>query len=81
MTGITIRNLGDDAKRRLCLRAARHNRSMEEEARSILRAALAGGQSPTGDLARSIQSRFSALGGVNLETPPREPVQEPPRFD
>ena len=81
MAGITIRNLGDDAKRRLRLRAARHNRSMEEEARSILRAALAGGQSPPGDLARSIQSRFSALGGVNLETLPREPVREPPRFD
>ena len=54
---------------------------MEEEARSILRAALAGGQSPPADLARSIQSRFSALGGVYLETPPREPMREPPRFD
>jgi len=81
MAGITIRNLGDDTKRRLRRRAARHNRSMEEEARSILRAALAGGQVPSGDLARSIQSRFSALGGVNLEMPPREPVREPPRFD
>ena len=81
MAGITIRNLGDETKRRLRLRAARHNRSMEEEARSILRAALAGGQAPPGDLARSIQSRFSALGGVNLETPPRETMREPPRFD
>jgi plasmid stability protein len=37
MASITIRNLDDDVKRRLRVRAAEHGRSMEEEARDILR--------------------------------------------
>ena len=37
MASITIRNLDDDVKRRLRIRAAEHGRSMEEEAREILR--------------------------------------------
>ena len=37
---LTIRNLDDLLKSRLRLRAAARNRSMEEEARQILRAAL-----------------------------------------
>ncbi len=36
MASITIRNLRDDLKQRLRLRAARHGRSMEEEIRQIL---------------------------------------------
>jgi phosphopantothenoylcysteine decarboxylase/phosphopantothenate--cysteine ligase len=37
MASITIRQLDDDLKRRLRLRAARNGRSMEDEARNILR--------------------------------------------
>ncbi len=37
MASITIRNLDDDIKHRLRVRAAEHGRSMEEEARDILR--------------------------------------------
>ena len=37
MASITIRNLDDTLKRRLRIRAAEHGRSMEEEAREILR--------------------------------------------
>ena len=40
MASMTIRNLDDDLKARLRLRAARHGQSMEEEARSILRSVL-----------------------------------------
>ena len=40
MANITIRNLEDDVKTRLRQRAARHGRSMEEEARLILAEAL-----------------------------------------
>ncbi len=36
MATITIRNLDDDVKKKLRLRAARHDRSMEAEARAIL---------------------------------------------
>src|ERR1700736_116196 len=42
MASITIRQLDDDLKRRLRLRAARNGRSMEDEARTILRTASAG---------------------------------------
>lgn len=40
MASITIRNLDDDIKLRLRIRAAKHGRSMEEEARAILRRAM-----------------------------------------
>ena len=41
MASITIRQLDDDLKKRLRLRAARNGRSMEDEARTILRNAAA----------------------------------------
>jgi phosphopantothenoylcysteine decarboxylase/phosphopantothenate--cysteine ligase len=41
MGSITIRQLDDDLKQRLRLRAAKHGRSMEDEARTILRQAAA----------------------------------------
>ncbi len=40
MAGITVRNLDEDIRRRLRVRAAENGRSMEQEAREILRAAL-----------------------------------------
>ena len=41
MASITIRQLDDELKQRLRLRAARNGRSMEDEARTILRQAAA----------------------------------------
>src|SRR5256885_2623321 len=41
MASITIRQLDEDLKQRLRLRAARNGRSMEDEARTILRGAAA----------------------------------------
>lgn len=79
MASITIRNLEDDLKRRLRVRAAEHGRSMEEEAREILREVVAA-SAPPRDLAAAIRSRVAALGGVELELPAREPMREPPRF-
>lgn len=78
MASITIRNLDEPTKRRLRIRAAHHNRSMEEEARSILRDALAKGEPPAKNLAEVIRARFRRLGGVQLQLPPREPMREPP---
>ena len=46
MASITIRNLDDWLKRRLRVRAAEHGRSMEEEAREILREAVGGTSAP-----------------------------------
>ena len=71
MASIKIRNLDDALKRRLRVRAAEHGRSMEEEAREILRASLTRRPSAPRDLAASIYARFEALGGVELELPAR----------
>lgn len=81
MGTLTIRNLEDPLKSRLRMRAAARNRSMEEEARQILRAALQETAAPTEDLGSRIRSRFAALGDVRLAIEPREPPNEPPRFD
>ncbi len=80
MASITIRNLDDEVKTRLRVRAAEHHRSMEEEVRLILRDAV--GRKPRSrDLASVIRSHFGPAKGVNLELPPREPGREPPSFD
>jgi len=78
MPSITIRNLDDWTKERLRLRAARRRRSMEAEARHILRAALAESDIPATNLASAIRQRFRALGGVDLAVPPRQPMRPPP---
>lgn len=70
MASIIIRNLEDDVKARLKLRAATHGRSMEEEARDILRSAL-GAADPRADLGQTIHARFAALGGLDLVLLPR----------
>ena len=80
MASITIRKLDDAIKARLRVRAARKGRSMEEEARQILRQALTGGQEEDGNWVRSITSRFRELGGVELEPPRRQPPREAPDF-
>lgn len=80
MATLTIRNLEEPVKRRLRLRAAARNRSMEEEARQILRAALLEPAPPAQDLGTRIRARFAALGDVNLGTEPREAVRTPPDF-
>jgi antitoxin FitA len=79
MASLTIRNLDDETKARLRIRAARHQRSMEEEARTVLRQALAEPDASTTSLAAAIKSRFQALGGVELELPSREPIRQPPK--
>ncbi len=80
MANITIRNLDDDVKTRLRVRAAEHHRSMEEEVRIILRDAVNGGGGGPRDLAKFTRECFAPLGGVELELPPRGPIREPPDF-
>ena len=80
MASITIRNLDEDVKTRLRVRAAGNGRPMAEEARLILRDVV--GRKPgSRNLAEAIRARIAPLGGVDLELPPREPVREPPTFD
>jgi len=80
MASITIRNIDDKLKARLRIRAAEHGRSMEEEARDILRVALSLERRRPRNLADAIRARIAPLGGVTLEIPPREPIREPPDF-
>ena len=81
MASITVRNIDDGLKRRLRIRAAENGRSMEQEAREILRTALSKEPEPPGNLGTMIHERFKRFGGVELEIPPREPMRDPPTFD
>ena len=80
MATLTIRNLDEETKARLRVRAARHGRSMEAEARTLLAAAVRAPAPRPTDLAASIRRRFEPLGGVELDPPPRDAGREPPRF-
>jgi plasmid stability protein len=80
VASITIRNLDETLKRKLRLRAAQRNRSMEDEARDILRTALAQEPTPHGNLADAIRRRIEPLGGVELPLPARGPMRDPPDF-
>lgn len=79
MASITIRNLDEGVKHRLRIRAAEHGRSMEEEAREILRGVVGEARPPL-NLAEAIRARMAQTGGVDLEIPAREPMREPPAF-
>lgn len=79
MASITIRNLDEELKRKLRIRAARANRSMEEEVRDILRVALTE-DDPRPHLVDAIRARVQKLGGVELPAPIREAIRQPPDF-
>lgn len=81
MASITIRNIEDDVKTRLRLRAAGHGCSMEEEARRILAEAVQRVPVPEKGLGTAIHELFKPLGGVELELPSRSSERELPRFD
>jgi plasmid stability protein len=81
MATITIRQLDEKTKTRLRVRAAHHGRSMEEEAREILRSALTASTGVKGNLAETIQRRFAAFGGLELELPQRDAMRQVPGFE
>jgi plasmid stability protein len=74
MATLVIRDLDDAIKARLRVRAAHHGRSMEAEARAILRAALTERAAQRG-LGSRIQQRFADLDEVAITLPPR--TEEP----
>ncbi len=80
MATLTIRQLDERTKARLRVRAAHHGRSMEEEAREILRSALISVRAERSNLAESIRKRFAPFGGVELEIPRRDAIRQPPDF-
>jgi plasmid stability protein len=81
MGGITIHNLDDSLKSRLRIQAAAHGRSMEDEARDILRSALSRGPGRPRNLATAIRARFAPLGGVELPAILRDGMRAVPALD
>ena len=81
MASLTIRSLDDALKTRLRVRAAEHGRSMEEEARHILRRDLLGQSDPAINLDDLAEELFGAKRGIDLEL--RSPVAPPlaPSFE
>ena len=79
MASLLIRNIEGALKDRLRVRAAHHGRSMEEEARRILRAALPDRQ-PHGNLADLAEELFGK-DGVDLDAHPAVPVRSGPVLD
>jgi plasmid stability protein len=72
MANITVRGLDEKVKARLRIRAARHGRSMEAEVRAILQDALREPENaPVTGLGSRINARFAALGGLEVDLPPR----------
>jgi antitoxin FitA len=77
MATLTIRNIDEALKASLRMRAARHGRSMEEEARQVLRQALLE-ERLAGGLGTRIARRWAAVGGVDLPAPSRSKPRRPP---
>ena len=82
MSTITVRQVPEEVKRAICVRAARRGRSMEAEVRAILaEAAAAPGTPMTGaEFVRRLRAAAESVGGVELELPERTPLREPPDF-
>ena len=77
MAAVTVRNLDDQVKERLRMRAAVHGRSMELEIRAILAEAVSGPGDRDG-LFATMLDRFASIGGVELDLPERStPVRAP----
>lgn len=81
MASLTVRNLDEGVKKKLRLRAASNGRSMEEEARKILDAALREDTKKEVDLGTEIHRRFAKFKIDKLDLPPRGPARPLPRFD
>ena len=75
MAVMTIRNLDDEVRDKLRVRAAQHGRSMEAEVRAILTAAV---ESPVEmTLVDALTRMREALDGLEVELPRRDAVRDP----
>lgn len=78
---LVVRNLEAEVKRRLQKRAARHGRSMEDEARDILRNAVKDEADAAGGLGSEIARLFADCGLPEDVPELRGHAIDPPRFD
>jgi plasmid stability protein len=82
MASLVVRDLADEVKDRLRVRAASHGRSMEAEVRAILTEALMSETKRERTLGDLVAELFGPEHGFDLEPylPDREPGREPPAF-
>lgn len=78
MASLTIRNLEDDTKERLRVRAAQNGRSMAEEAHASLRGSVAAASAS--DLWDRSRALFAGAEGVDFGAPTRDRDRAPPSF-
>jgi plasmid stability protein len=83
MASLTVRNIEDETKLGLRLRAARHGRSMEEEARAVLREAIARLDAParSTNLYDDIRELVEPHGGFDIPIPDRQFAARPIPFE
>lgn len=77
MASLTLRNIDESLKARLRMSAAGNGRSMEEEARQILKQFLLRKRCSAG-IGSRIAKRFAAIGGVDLPEAHRSNHRQPP---
>jgi plasmid stability protein len=80
---VLIRNVDDALHMRLKASAAAHRRTLEEEARELLRIAVARQEAPRRESLTAVARRlFGPEHGVDLDIPPRgsAPSRVPPDF-
>jgi plasmid stability protein len=83
MTSLLIRNVDPALHARLKASAAEHRRSLEEEARELLRAGVARQEAGSGETLVELARRlFGPEHGADLDIPPRgaAPRSPPPDF-
>jgi plasmid stability protein len=82
MASITIRGLDEAVKQGLRSRAALHGRSMEAEARELLKTSLATREISGREFINSIRAIVEPLGGIELPIYPRSQGKRrsPPDF-
>lgn len=83
MASVLIRNVDEALHQRLKASAASHRRSLEEEARELLRAAVARQQVPSRENLADLAHRlFGREHGADLDIPRRgsAPKRSPPDF-
>ena len=81
MKKLILDNLNETIHASLEQQAKKNGRSLEEEAKEILRTVLVGTPEPQNNLAFAIKKRFAALGEFEIPTIPRDSIRKLPNFE
>lgn len=84
MASITVRDVEDETKQRLRLRAARHGNSLEAELRVVLREAASAREKVSRvprNLYDAVRELVEPHGGFDIPIPPRQPAPRPVPFE